>query len=84
MGLLNEQPQKLEEYVALKFEMRNFEHKFAHAKESSEKMQLKAQWEDYCAMEPVYEKARPQKENISCIELALKPFYQAARLFETC
>lgn len=61
MGLLNEQPQKLEEYVALKFEMRNFEQKFAHAKESSEKMELKAQWEDYCAMEPVYEKARPQK-----------------------
>lgn len=85
MGLLNEQPHKLDEYVALKFEMRNFEQKFADAKAASEKMELKVQWDEYCAMEPVYEKARPQEAgNSSYIELTMKLFFQAVRFFETC
>lgn len=58
MGLLNEQPHKLEEYVLLKFEMRTFEKRFARATSSAEKLELQAQWETFCAMEPVYEKAR--------------------------
>lgn len=56
MGLLNEQPHNLEEYVTLKFEMRTFEKKFARATSSTEKLELQAQWEKFCAMEPVYDK----------------------------
>lgn len=79
MGLLDEQPHKLEEYVALKFEMRNFEQKFCHAKESSKAMELQAQWEKYCAMEPVYEKARSPK----LVQQPHRANLQAARLFGT-
>lgn len=57
MGLLNEQPHKLEEYVALKFEMKTFEKRFARATVLTEKLELQSQWEKYCAMEPMYEKA---------------------------
>ncbi|CAN0224942.1 unnamed protein product [Ectocarpus sp. 6 AP-2014] len=57
MGLLNEQPHKLEEYVALKFEMKTFEKRFARASVLTEKLELQSQWEKYCAMEPMYEKA---------------------------
>lgn len=60
MELLNEQPHKLAEYVALKFEMRTFEKRFARTTVSTEKLELQAQWEKYCAMEPVFEKAREQ------------------------
>lgn len=56
MGLLNEHPHKLEEYVALKFEMRTFEKKFARVTVNTEKLELQEQWEKFCAMEPVYEK----------------------------
>ncbi len=58
MGLLNEQPHKLEEYVLLKFEMKTFEKRFARATSLTEKLELQSQWEKYCAMEPMYEKAR--------------------------
>lgn len=57
MGLLNEQPHKLEEYVLLKFEMKTFEKRFARATVLTEKLELQSMWEKYCAMEPVYEKA---------------------------
>lgn len=57
MGLLNEQPHKLEEYVTLKFEMQTFEKRFARATVLTEKLELQSQWEKYCAMEPMYEKA---------------------------
>lgn len=57
MGLLNEQPHKLEEYVILKFEMKTFEKRFARATALTEKLELQSQWEKFCAMEPVYEKA---------------------------
>lgn len=56
MGLLNEQPHKLEEYVLLKFEMKTFEKRFARANALTEKLELQSMWEKYCAMEPVYEK----------------------------
>lgn len=58
MGLLIEQPHKLEEYIVLKLEMSTFEKRFARATVSTEKLELQTRWERYCAMEPVYEKAR--------------------------
>lgn len=58
MGLINEHPQKLEEYTTLKFEMRTFEKRFARTTASVDKLELQAQWEKYCDMEPLYEKAR--------------------------
>lgn len=58
MGLLNEQPHKLEEYVKLKFEMKTFEKRFARATVLTEKLELQSQWEKYCEMEPVYEKVK--------------------------
>lgn len=58
MGLLNEQPHKLEEYVMLKFEMKTFEKRFARATSLTEKLELQSQWEKYCGMEPLYEKVR--------------------------
>lgn len=59
MGLLNEQPHKLEEYVNLKFEMKTFERRFARAAVLTEKLELQSQWEKYCEMEPLYEKVKP-------------------------
>ncbi|CAN0204731.1 unnamed protein product [Ascophyllum nodosum] len=56
MGKLDVLPHKLEEYAVLKFEMREFENKFARAKALTERLELQAKWETYCAMEPVYEK----------------------------
>lgn len=56
MGVVNEQPHKLEEYVALELEMRTFEKKFARTTSSTEQLELQAQWEKFCAMEPKFKK----------------------------
>ena len=65
MGKLDVLPHKLEEYAVLKFEMREFENKFARAKALTERLELQAKWETYCAMEPVYEKASTHQQQQS-------------------
>ena len=63
-GNLNEQPHKLEEYVALKFEMQTFEKRFAYAPILREKLELQAQWEKFCSMEPAYEKVKKRSTRL--------------------
>lgn len=63
-GNLNEQPHKLEEYVALKFEMQTFEKRFAYAPILREKLELQAQWEKFCTMEPAYEKVKKRSTRL--------------------
>lgn len=69
MELLNEQPQKLEEYVALKFEMMTFEKSFSRATAPTEKLELQSQWEKFCTLEPVYEKVQTKID--SCQSVAV-------------
>ena len=72
VGLLNEHPHKLEEYVALKFEMKTFEKRFAFATLLREKLELQAQWEKFCSMEPTYEKVRTKTQT----RFTATPYFQ--------
>lgn len=56
LGLLNQHPHKLEEYITLKAEMQSFERNFARATTTKEKLELRSRWERFCAMEAEYEK----------------------------